>query len=567
MSWLSENNSNELANGRKVVVFLDLWWGRQTELHEDTFLKTLLCRESHFSAQAEETRPNSMAIIKWLRKYHSNVCIVPVSTFGVGRMQSLCRYLGANFVIQKFPKLQDLYGEHECSHPKSGTQCERCLFALEALHRSNLNGYIETLVSILHKEGLFSYDENGKASCDLVAAMKKSNVCSHIKKVSNLLHLRDIEGQKVYDLDPLVLKHDIVRLAQELMSRRDEEAISYLVSRQIEDRQSRLKSLAIGVRLEKIISQLCRIAPTNVAILLNGRTGVGKTHIAKAIHECSLRSTGPFVILDASKTDENLLGSELFGHEPGAFTDAKTQRIGYLEMADGGTLFIDELNSISMAHQQKLLRFLDGGGFERIGGSKTISPNVRIICAANEDLQECVKQGRFRQDLYYRVKSASVDIPGIAGHPEEIEHLAQLFLVELNAIHKCSKQFSDTTIRWMCEQQWEGNVRELKSAIGPAFYLADHIIEPEHFLANGSVATNPLVPVATIGQQLRKKDDILAEYTRSALDLAKQRGWTRAQLAAEMGIGSSETLGNWIKKYCGSDPYERNDRRRKKDGK
>jgi DNA-binding NtrC family response regulator len=208
------------------------------------------------------------------------------------------------------------------------------------------------------------------------------------------------------------------------------------------------------------------VAPSRASVLITGESGTGKELIAAAIHEHSPRSKGPFVKLHCAALAESLLESELFGHERGAFTGAVGRREGRFEQADGGTLFLDEIGEISPATQVKLLRFLQEHEFERVGGNQTIKVDVRVVTATNRDLLARVKEGNFREDLYYRLNVVSIDMPALRQRPSDIPLLASYFLGRYAKENgKTLEGFSDDALTQLSNYAWPGNVRELENAV------------------------------------------------------------------------------------------------------
>jgi len=232
--------------------------------------------------------------------------------------------------------------------------------------------------------------------------------------------------------------------------------------------------------LMKVVENLARSNTTTV--LIEGESGTGKELIANMIHRLSPRHNEPFMEINCASLPEQLLESELFGHEKGAFTDAKTQKRGLFELADGGTVFLDEVGEMSMTIQVKLLRVIERMTFKRVGGTHDIKVNLRIISATNRDLAEAVKEGRFREDLYYRLKVVPLRVPPLRERREDIELLAKHFLNHFNTVFsKNFKGISDEALREMERYDWPGNVRELKNTIERAVLLFDgEMIEPEH---------------------------------------------------------------------------------------
>ncbi|HEX2956167.1 MAG TPA: sigma-54 dependent transcriptional regulator [Chitinispirillaceae bacterium] len=208
-------------------------------------------------------------------------------------------------------------------------------------------------------------------------------------------------------------------------------------------------------------SIIARIAPTQSTVLILGESGTGKELVARSIHEMSPRIDKPFIAINCASFSESLLESELFGYEKGAFTDAKTQKRGLTEIADGGTLFLDEVGEIPFHFQAKLLRFLETGEIRRVGGTKDISLNVRIICATNQPLEKLVEENRFRADLFYRLNVLSVVVPPLKDRDGDIPLLVNNFI----SVQGFQKEFDRSAMDVLEAYDWKGNVRELKNVI------------------------------------------------------------------------------------------------------
>nr|MBC8552970.1 sigma-54-dependent Fis family transcriptional regulator [Candidatus Brocadiales bacterium] len=220
--------------------------------------------------------------------------------------------------------------------------------------------------------------------------------------------------------------------------------------------------------------------------LIYGETGTGKELAAHAIHHNSDRKNKPFIALHCASLSEGVLESELFGHEKGAFTGAVNQRRGRFEMADGGTLFLDEIGELNSHVQIKLLRVLETGCFERVGGEETLESDVRIIAATNKDLEVEIKEGRFREDLYYRLNVINLELPPLRERREDIGLLTDSFLVKYAAKNKKEiKGFSPQSVRLLSNYDWPGNVRELENAVERAVVMArNEFIEPGNLPSN-----------------------------------------------------------------------------------
>ena len=256
--------------------------------------------------------------------------------------------------------------------------------------------------------------------------------------------------------------------------------------------------------MQAVLRQVAQVAPTKATVLITGETGVGKDVIAQAIHEGSPRKDRPFKAVNCGTFYQELLQSELFGHEKGAFTGATNQRRGVFEQANGGTLFLDEVGEMSPEVQVKFLRVLETQEFTRLGGERNIKVDVRIIAATNIDLAASVQQKRFRQDLYYRLNLFRIQIPPLRDRREDIPLFVSAFISELSAEYdKPITGITADALNYLQNADWRGNVRELKNAVETAIILAptdelqlkDFPMEPEH-------GQMPLVPVQATGTQL-----------------------------------------------------------------
>jgi len=230
-------------------------------------------------------------------------------------------------------------------------------------------------------------------------------------------------------------------------------------------------------RLIQIVSQTPR-----TSVLIQGESGTGKELVANAIHYASARRDKPLIKINCSAIPDNLLESELFGHERGAFTDAKTMKKGLFELANGGTVFLDEISTLKLSLQPKLLRILENQTLRRVGGTIDINIDVRIIAATNRDLEQCIREGSFRDDLYYRLKVMVIDLPPLRERREDIIPLAKIFIDQNNReFRKKVQKISPEAQRILLNYSWPGNVRELKNVIERAVILCQgSVIEPDH---------------------------------------------------------------------------------------
>lgn len=224
--------------------------------------------------------------------------------------------------------------------------------------------------------------------------------------------------------------------------------------------------------MRRVFEQVRVVAKWNTTVLIRGESGTGKELIANAIHYNSPRSSGQFLKLNCAALPDNLLESELFGHEKGAFTGATAQRKGRFEQADGGTLFLDEIGEISPAFQSKLLRVLQEGEFERVGGNRTLKVDVRIIAATNKDLETAVENGQFREDLYYRLNVMALTMPALRERIDDIPELARFLVNKVAAKQGRPLKLTDSAIRQLMRHSWPGNVRELENCLERAAIMS-----------------------------------------------------------------------------------------------
>ena len=279
--------------------------------------------------------------------------------------------------------------------------------------------------------------------------------------------------------------------------------------------------VARSPKMQEVLATVERVAPTNSTVLLGGESGVGKDLIARAIHEKSRRASGPFLKINSTAIPENLLESELFGFEKGAFTGAVASKPGKFELADKGTLFLDEIGDVPPATQVKLLRVLQEREFERLGGTRTVKVDVRLIAATNKDLREALEQGTFREDLYYRLNVVPIDIAPLRERKEDIPDLVNLFISRFTG--ESGKPVEDITpeaMRILVNYHWPGNVRELQNIIERACALAkESVLEPSdiHLDVRHAKAANGPGGFLPDGMTLEQwEDEMVQEALRRA---------------------------------------------------
>jgi two-component system nitrogen regulation response regulator GlnG len=311
--------------------------------------------------------------------------------------------------------------------------------------------------------------------------------------------------------------------------------------------------------MQEVFKMVGRISNSDAAVMITGESGSGKELVAHAIHQYSARHDRPFLAINCAAIPENLLESELFGHEKGSFTGASAQRIGRFEQSDGGTLFLDEIGEMPVTVQSKLLRVLQDGTFSRVGGNDVIRTNVRIVAATNKNLEAEIQAKTFREDLFYRLNVVRLQLPPLRGRKEDIKLLAEYFLKRIAAQkHKPQLQLSTEAVEVLEAYPWPGNVRELENTIQRAAVLAtSDVLLPKDLPLGKTAAAPPVDEVvaapapASLGEAARVLFEAAAaqpglellpwleqEFTRRAMEstghnqvrAAKLLGITRATL-------------------------------------
>ncbi|NOY65017.1 MAG: sigma-54-dependent Fis family transcriptional regulator [Nitrospirae bacterium] len=334
------------------------------------------------------------------------------------------------------------------------------------------------------------------------------------------------------------------------------EELNIIISRAYENRRLKVENLLLQEELTRrerpdefismspqtktILALIKKISPTDSTVLIQGESGTGKELVANYIWRNSKRSNKPFIALNCSTLAENLIESELFGHEKGAFTSAYKVKHGLVEAAHEGTLFLDEIGEMPISLQSKLLRFLDSGEFRRVGGNKNLKADVRIIAATNRNLEEEIQRGNFREDLYYRLNVISIIVPPLRERKEDIKPLADYFLKKYNnKFMKNIKGFDKGVLKIFEQYRWPGNVRELENIIERAVILCDTELISEEDIA---------IPVRLQDnhqQEALKLEDIEKEHI---LKVLKQTGGNQTRASKLLGI-DRKTLYLKMKKY------------------
>ena len=329
---------------------------------------------------------------------------------------------------------------------------------------------------------------------------------------------------------------DLLRL---LVSRAIARRVRDRESLLFEDNRSRAMPTIIGesAAIRAVQAEAQRVAATDATVLLEGESGTGKELFARAIHELSSRRSRPFVAINCAAIPDTLLESELFGHERGSFTGALARRLGKFELADGGTIFLDEVGELSAATQGKLLRVLQEKSFHRVGGTVPITVDVRIISASNRPLERMVAQGQFREDLYYRVRVFPIRIPPLRERPEDVYPLVDWFLGSLPPeLGKKGIRITPTARARLQGYEWPGNVRELRNCLERAIILADGGMIEEKDLRLAADVSEPQADRAGENlEEVRERGARSAERLWLARALDRAKG-DRTAAATELGL-------------------------------
>jgi len=292
--------------------------------------------------------------------------------------------------------------------------------------------------------------------------------------------------------------------------------------------------------MAQVQQQVEKVAPSKASVLLLGESGTGKTLVAQIIHELSTRAKSPFVKINCAALPENLLESELFGHEKGAFTGASKAKAGRLEEAHGGTVFLDEVGELPLSIQAKLLRFLQEREFERLGSTRTIKVDVRIIAATNRNLEDAVSESLFREDLYYRLDVFPIRIPPLRERKQDIPSLVNHFLKKIGTEYGRNMHVSTSALNMLANYDWPGNVREM-----------ENLIERLIIMADSDVIGCEILP-SYLKQSIREEKENfsrLEEMERKEIVAALERnGWLQTRTAAELGL-TLRQMGYRIKKF------------------
>ena len=354
-----------------------------------------------------------------------------------------------------------------------------------------------------------------------------------------------VEGMKRGAFDFIVKPWENAKLVEVLSAARDKarKALQKGDAPQADSKPSKSKMFwGSSPAMREIEKSLSKIAPTDATVLITGENGTGKDVLAQEIHAQSLRSERPMVAVDAGAITETLFESELFGHVKGAFTDAHADHAGKFEQADGSTLFLDEIGNIPLHLQAKLLRAIQNRNIMRVGGSQIIPVNIRLICATNMDLEALVREGRFREDLYYRINTVHIALPPLRDRKDDIVPLAEIFLRRYaEKYHRPLDGLDDWAAEVLKSQRWSGNIRELQNCMEKAVILS----EGTRLTAKDIKTEHTQAASAPTGNLRAISDDEEERLVRNAME---RTGGNISAAAKMLGV-SRPTLYTKLKKY------------------
>lgn len=410
-----------------------------------------------------------------------------------------------------------------------GYKCRYCTSSTEVQEEIRLNSTDLILMDIRMPE---------ISGIDLLKIIRKSHPSLPIAIISGHASIDEaVEAMRYGVLDvftkplkmPLLLK-EIAKVSESCAERKEAGPADRIITD--DDNMKRILQLA-----EKA-------APTNASVIILGESGTGKELIANHIFENSLRNKMPYIKINCAAIPESLIESELFGHERGAFTDARERHIGIFERAGEGTIFLDEIADMSLGTQAKMLRILQEGRFTRVGGSKVIKTNCRVISATNKDLQEEIKEKRFRKDLFYRLSVINIELPPLRMRNNDIISLAEYFMSFFNKMYnKDITRLSDTIVKFMKGYHWPGNIRELKNFIERAVIFSDGDVIGEE-----AVSECYALHIDNKSRENAVKEDDYYSRARNIILDALNRSHGKKSDAAQFLNISRKTLYNRMKK-------------------
>lgn len=367
----------------------------------------------------------------------------------------------------------------------------------------------------------------------LAVPMRVSGECVGVIEVLNKANDEDFNTDDLATLE-IFANQAALSYHNSYKFRRSNEEIIHLQDRIRQDKGYHTLVVKSPIMLELV--EFCKkIASSNASVLILGESGVGKELVAELLHLHSPRRNKPFVRVNCVALPEGLLESELFGHVKGAFTDAVSDRVGRFEVADGGTIFLDEIGELPLSCQPKLLRVLQNKSFERVGSSKTIDVDVRVVVATNRDLSSLVKEGKFRSDLYYRLNVFPVTVPPLRERSEDILELSNFFLKKFSReLKKNFLGFTNASLDGMLNYKWPGNVRELENAVERSCVIGNPpYVAPEDLF----FGVRDFIPTPEYSIKNRTLEDALKDFKKLYIeDMLRQNSWNRTLVAEILGI-------------------------------
>ena len=347
-------------------------------------------------------------------------------------------------------------------------------------------------------------------------------------------------GALDYLTKPVDIQRMIVSLANASKLARQQQDLVKLRT-ELKDTYKLEHMIGSSPAMEQVRALIRQAAPTDATVLIAGESGTGKELVARALHYASPRVTRAFVDVNCAALTETLIESELFGHERGAFTSAISRRRGKFEQANGGSIFLDEIGDMPLPTQAKMLRVLQERSFQRVGGEEKINVNVRVICATNHNLEEAVKKGFFRMDLFYRINLIVIDVPPLRNRQSDVPELARHFLAVASRSGKhLAQEISDSALDALCAHDWPGNVRELQNAIQRAVTVCnEEEIQPSHLPPAVLRVSQPLQPALRENVTLGNKGLIEAveDFERGIITAALEKcEWNKTHAAMRLGV-------------------------------
>ena len=364
----------------------------------------------------------------------------------------------------------------------------------------------------------------GEQTAGVLAAQPEQGGAGLGQQERFLLMIANLIGQSVR------LARKVQDAQQELKKERDS------LRRQVRGEHGFSNMVGHTRSMQMVFEQVRQVAKWNTTVLVRGESGTGKELIANAIHYNSPRSSGPFIKLNCAALPDNLLESELFGHEKGAFTGAVSQRKGRFEQAHGGTIFLDEIGEISGAFQAKLLRVLQEGEFERVGGSRTHTVDVRVVAATNKNLESEVQEGSFREDLYYRLNVMPINMPPLRERVEDIPQLARFLVGKIAKGQGRELSVDDSAMRALMGYDWPGNVRELENCLERAAVMSESGVIGTREINLTGIQPSSFSAATPISGSVVDLDDPELDERERVIAALEQAGWVQAKAARLLGM-------------------------------